>query len=230
MLTRINENTDLKTLEGSKTGSEEHLIEVPATLPLLVELSFGITGQPIPVDHGYELFSALTHFQPELHNFKRLSIQTITNTIFENRKLLLTNRSKLRIRLPADTIPLVYPLAGCSITIGGNKVRLEIPTIDLLQPARHLYSRIVVIKGQEQPESFLKAAQRQLQRLEIEGEIRISVASNGSLNRKTVRVRGYTVVGFGLEAVDLSEQDSLKLQVYGIGGKRKMGCGIFVPK
>ncbi|MBD1847876.1 type I-MYXAN CRISPR-associated protein Cas6/Cmx6 [Cyanobacteria bacterium FACHB-63] len=205
-------------------------MEISETVPLLVELIFDVIGQAIPVDHGYELFSALAHFQSELHNLKRLSIQTITNTRFENRKLLLTDRSKLRIRLPVDKIPLVYPLAGHSITIGGNEVRMGIPKIDLLRPAKQLYSRIVVVKGKEQPESLLNAAQHQLQSLGIEGEVRISVGSHGLLNRKTVKVRGYTVVGFGLDVLGLGDQDSLKLQVHGIGGKRKMGCGIFVPK
>lgn len=230
MFTHLDPNIAPKTLDKSELDPQECLGERSTVLPLLVELSFDVTGQAIPVDHGYELFSALTHFQPELHNLERLGIQTITNTIFENRKLLLTNRSKLRIRLPVDKVPLAYPLAGHSITIGGNKVRVGIPKIDLLRPAKYLYSRMVVIKGQEQPEPFLNAAQHQLQRLGIEGEVRVSSGLNGSLNRKTVRVRGYTVVGFGLDVMGLSDQDSLKLQVYGIGGKRKMGCGIFVPK
>ena len=89
---------------------------------------------------------------------------------------------------------------------------------------------MVVIKGQQQPEPSLEAAQRQLQQLGIEGEARVSMGAHGSLNRKILRVRQYVVVGFGLEVADLSDQDSLKLQVCGIGGKRKMGCGIFVPK
>ncbi|MCA6558614.1 MAG: type I-MYXAN CRISPR-associated protein Cas6/Cmx6, partial [Pseudanabaena sp. M114S2SP2A07QC] len=27
----------------------------------------------------------------------------------------------------------------------------------------------------------------------------------------------------------LSEEDSIKLQIFGLGGKRRMGCGVFVP-
>ena len=37
------------------------------------------------------------------------------------------------------------------------------------------------------------------------------------------------LVGFGLEILNLSDKDSLILQNFGLGGKRKMGCGIFVP-
>jgi hypothetical protein len=46
---------------------------------------------------------------------------------------------------------------------------LGIPQIYLLQPVENLRSRIVVIKGYEQPETFLAAAQRQLEKLGIQG-------------------------------------------------------------
>ncbi|MFM8300877.1 MAG: type I-MYXAN CRISPR-associated protein Cas6/Cmx6 [Microcystis aeruginosa] len=37
------------------------------------------------------------------------------------------------------------------------------------------------------------------------------------------------MVGFALAIFDLSEEDSIKLQIHGLGGKRRMGCGVFVP-
>lgn len=227
MLT-LTEELEFEGLHGSSSNGPP--ITTSIELPLLVELSFDVVGHTIPVNHAYELFSAIAHLQAQLHDLKLISIQTITNTTFENNKLLLSKFSKLRIRLPVEHVRLVYSLANKSLTLGKDKVRLGIPKIDLLQPAESLYSRMVVIKGHQQPELFLEAVQFQLARLEIEGKACISVGSHGSLNRKTVKVRGYTVVGFGVEVVGLSDQDSLKLQTYGIGGKRKMGCGIFVPK
>ncbi|MGG6297976.1 type I-MYXAN CRISPR-associated protein Cas6/Cmx6 [Leptolyngbya sp. AN02str] len=213
-----------------QSGYPTNLIDAFTELPLLVELSFDVVGQAIPVDHAYELFSAIAHFQAQLHDLKLLSIQTITNTTFEDNKLLLSKFSKLRMRVPAEQVRLVYSLANKSLMLSKDKIRLGIPKIDLLQPASTLYSRMVVIKGHQQPELFLAAAQSQLMRLGVDGKVAISVGSHGSLNRKTLKIRGFTVVGFGLEVVELNEQDSLKLQIYGIGGKRKMGCGIFVPK
>lgn len=229
MLIHTNQNTEIEPSEEPGINIREAGVQSSPEVPL-IQLSFSVLGQAIPVDHGYELFSALAHFQPELHDLEQLSIQTITNTTYSNRSLLLSKRSKLRIRLPVNKVPLVYPLAGRSLVLGVNKVRLGIPQMNWLQSARTLYSRMVVIKGQEQPELFLKAAQNQLQSLGVTGESRISTGSNGLFNRKTVKVRGYTVVGYGLEMVNLNDEDSLKLQAYGIGGKRKMGCGIFVPK
>jgi len=36
-------------------------------------------------------------------------------------------------------------------------------------------------------------------------------------------------VGYAVRVSGLSDEDSLKLQERGLGGKRRMGCGVFVP-
>ena len=49
--------------------------------------------------------------------------------------------------------------------------------------------------------------------------LRITQAQSGSVEtHDAVNIR------------DLNEEDSLKLQEVGIGGRRRMGCGIFVPE
>lgn len=93
----------------------------------------------------------------------------------------------------------------------------------------NLRSRIVVIKGYEEPESFLQAVQRQMEQLGVQGTASIPINADGKPKRRTIKIKRFTVVGFGLEVINLSDEDSLTLQMYGIGGKQKMGCGVFVP-
>ena len=76
---------------------------------------------------------------------------------------------------------------------------------------------------------FLSAAQRQLAQLGISGHLSIPLNREGKPSRKTIKIKQYTVVGFTTEVSNISLEDSLKLQVYGLGGKRRMGCGIFMP-
>ncbi|WP_442789485.1 type I-MYXAN CRISPR-associated protein Cas6/Cmx6 [Nostoc sp. PCC 7524] len=45
-------------------------------------------------------------------------------------------------------------MAGKSLRIGKHTIRLGIPDICLLQPAEKLRSRIVVIRGHEEPETL----------------------------------------------------------------------------
>ena len=86
-----------------------------------------------------------------------------------------------------------------------------------------------MIKGYQEPESFLEAALRQLEKLDIQGTVVIPIDQEGEAERKTIKIKKFTVVGFKLGIFDLNEEDSIKLQMYGLGGKHRMGCGVFVP-
>ena len=194
-----------------------------------VELSFGISGQTLPADHGYGLYSALAHQEPALHQQEWLSLQTITGIPDQQGKIHLTDKSRLRIRLPGDKVPLVYTLAGKQLTIGNHHIRLHIPQIFDLKPARKLRSRIVTIKKFQEPETFLDAVKRQLNELGIQATVAIPINAKGEPDRKSIKITRYAVVGFGLEVTDLRDEDSIKLQIFGLGGKRRMGCGVFVP-
>jgi len=194
-----------------------------------VELSFSVIGQTLPADHGYGLFSALTQCIEELHELSGWSLNTISGIPDKQGKISLREYSKLRIRLPSEKVPLVYPLAGKKLQIGIHDIVLGIPQIFTLNSASQLRSRLVVIKGYQKPESFLAAAQRQLEKLGIKGNLSISINSSGEISRKTIKIKKFTIIGFGLEINDLDSENSLLLQKVGIGGKRRMGCGVFVP-
>jgi CRISPR-associated protein Cas6 len=194
-----------------------------------VELCFPVRGKYLPADHGYALFAACVHLNPDIRQQNTLSILTIPGFPDKQGKIILTEQSHLRIRVPIPQIPLIYKLAGKSIRLGIHEIQIGIPEIFTLKPATKLKSRIVVIKGHSEPESFLVAAQRQLDDLGISAQVSIPRDRQGELCRKTIKVKHYTIVGFSTEVFGLSDEDSLKLQQWGIGGKRHMGCGYFLP-
>jgi CRISPR-associated protein Cas6 len=194
-----------------------------------VELSFSITGQSLPADHGYGLYSAIAHLAPQVHEGEGVSILTIAGIPDRQGKIFLTERSHLRIRLPYECMPMVYHLAGKQLSIGSHSIRLGIPQIFMLRPVDRLRARIVTLKNHQEPESFLEAARLQLAALGVVGEAIVPLDIEGKPDRKTIKIKTYSVVGFGLEVSGLSEDDSIKLQVFGLGGKRRMGCGVFVP-
>ena len=196
---------------------------------LHVELSFSVIGTSLPADHGYGLYSAIAHLAPQVHEQEGVSILTITGIPDRKGKIFLTERSHLRIRLPYECMPMIYHLAGKQLTIGSHSIRLGIPQIFMLRPAERLRARIVTIKNHQEPESFLAAARLQLGALGIAGEAIVPVDAEGKFDRKTIKIKTYSVVGFGLEVSGLSEEDSIKLQISGLGGKHRMGCGVFVP-
>jgi CRISPR-associated protein Cas6 len=207
----------------NKPNTQE-LLNVP-----YVELSFGVIGETLPADHGYGLYSAIVHLCPEIHELDGVSIQTIPGKPDHQGKISLHAQSRFRVRLPYDSqlISLLLPLAGQHFRIGNHEIQLGIPQMAPIQPATMLRSRLVTIKKFQEPEPFLAAVQRQLATLEIEATAEIPTNRKGELDRKTIKIKTYSVVGFGVYITDLNEQDSMKIQIYGLGGKHRMGCGIF---
>ena len=194
-----------------------------------IELSFPVRGNCLPADHNYGLYAALIDHIPELRQQNLLSILTIPGFPDRQGKINLTSHSCFKIRIPVPQIPLVYRLAGKRISIGKHEIQIGIPQTSVIPAAKQLKSRIVTIKGYTEPNPFLEAARRQLKQLGISGNLSIPLNLEEEPSRKTIKIKRYTIVGFSTLVSELSPEDSIKLQTYGLGGKRRMGCGIFVP-
>ena len=84
------------------------------------------------------------------------------------------------------------------------------------------YKKDLTIKGFTEPEPFLDSVCRKLDELSVAGEPSVGP-------RRVVKVGNHTIVGFGLAIHELSDEGSITLQECGLGGRRRMGCGIFFP-
>jgi CRISPR-associated endonuclease/helicase Cas3 len=145
-----------------------------------IDLVFSLTGQTLPLDKGYIVYSALSRICPAIHELKNISIHPIAGLPEPSKQLRLIQRSKLQIRLPVDLIPSIYEsLAGQTFSIGKNQFQLGIPEYNPLQSFPDLYSRLVIIRRFQEPQRFLEAAKRQLERLNIQGTITLSTRANG---------------------------------------------------
>jgi len=133
-------------------------------------------------------------------------------------------------------------LAGKSLEMDGHQVRVGVPYTRALTPSARLYSRLVVIKGFVEPEAFLEGARRQLDSMGIKGTPYLVEQSHVEQNnreqaqgshspflRRTIRIRDKEIVGFALGVEELTAEESILLQEKGIGGRRRFGCGVFVP-
>ena len=189
---------------------------------VFVELKFPVLGSSLPSDHGYAVYSCVSRLIPQVHEGDWLAIDTMPGTSRGDGVIVINERARLRMRAPMDFVKLLMQLAGKRLDVDGHQVRLGIPQIFLLQPAGTLYARCVTIKKFTEPEPFLEAVKRKLEEMSVRG-----VPAVGP--RRAFRVSNHTIVGFGLTVDGLSDEDSLLLQQRGLGGRRHMGCGFFVP-
>lgn len=192
---------------------------------MIVELRFRIFGSgSLAADHGYRLYSALAAMVPSLHGPNAIAIHPIRGRQIGNRLLEVMPWSSLAMRVSDTQIAELLLLSGKNLTLGNATLRLGVPEVHGLVPAASLRSRLVTIKSFMDSEGFQEAARRQLDALEI-----APVAALRLGKRRTLRIKDKEVVGYETIIEDLSADESLRLQEHGIGGRRHMGCGVFVP-
>lgn len=211
-----------------------------------LDLFFPVLGSTLPSDHGYALYSALSDALPAVHNGAvPLAIAPVRGQYADRGLLQLEpRRARLRLRLPAEAIPTVLPLAGRSLNIASHTIRLGVPQVQALIPAAALIARMVTIKRSDrrdrsrtkdymEPAAFLEGIRRDLVRLGIHGEPGIPLVTSGPHAgrpcRRVLRIKNRRVVGFALQVTALTAEESIRLQETGLGGRRKMGCGFFMP-
>lgn len=193
-----------------------------------ITVQFPVQGDKLPADHGYLLYAAISQFKSELHETGWLGLEMISGMPAGNGLIALPRQAMLNLRIPADRFGEVIALAGKRLEIDKHTIRLGIPTARPLLPLAKLYSRLVTIRGFMEVPEFLEAANRQLSEMEITAKLELPPEGR-SRSRRIITVKDKKIVGFSLLAHGLSDEDSIKLQAHGIGGRRAMGCGIFNP-
>ncbi len=221
----------------------ESTIVIHVAVDLVFPVAVAEAGEPIlPVDHAYALFSALCGIMPELHGDRHIGIHPIPGRLLGQRRMYVERWSRLTMRVPADRIGSFVPLAGQVLRIEDTRLALGPPYVRPLRPSRALRSRLVVIRGFTEPESFLDAARRQISGLGIrDAEVRLvprrgdhprerGLGGHEPWVRRTLHVHGREIVGYALDVDGLTDEESLLLQTVGIGGRRRFGCGLFLPR
>ena len=181
-------------------------------------------GTPIPADHGFSIYSAISRILPEWHQMEDFGIFPVNGIQIGNRKMVLTEESRLTIRIDAERIGEILSLAGKSLGLGPIFLQVGVPTVHPLIPADSLRCRLATIKGFMEPNEFIGAVRRQLDALGIRPSVLIETGKTRDL-----LIHDKRVVGFELFLHGLNEEESICVQENGIGGRRKMGCGLFLP-
>ena len=195
----------------------------------VVDLFFHVQGKEVPVDHEYTLYSAISRILESgeenkwLHNADNVGLLPIRGHYAGQGKLMLDQHARFGLRLPVNLIPKVLRLAGKRLDVNGEALRVGVSTTSALIPAPLLYAHIVTTKNGEDETRFDTEIQRQLDALGIKGK-----PARGP--RRIVTIKDKKVVGYSLLVSELTAEESICLQEQGLGGRRKMGCGVFVAR
>lgn len=190
-------------------------------LSTLVDLVYPLEGHSLPRDAAPALRLALERELPWLAEEPLAGIHPLKLVHGTGAQALLSQRTRLLLRLPRQRFDAAAKLAGRSLQIGAQTLTLGQPHLRELLPHHTLYAYAVAA--------------------ECDDEIAFMQAMNGALEALAVRSQPIcgkrqqrdwpagTQTTFSLMLHDLSRVDSLRLQERGLGGHRLLGCGIFVP-
>jgi len=207
-----------------------------------IEIQFSLRGKTLPADHGYALYSAVKKALNEMEDKAlpkdlppAVHLCTIPGVPDRAGMIYLNRGSRFRVRCPSEDMQVWYRfLQNQVFDIQGHLIRLVQPRITLPEPSETLASRLVTFKLKnidhaEVPRYFLESCQTGLERLGIKGQAFIPSDPDGDLARRTLQIKDKAVLGFSVVVEGLSDEDSLKLQWHGLGGRKHFGCGWFYP-
>lgn len=206
-----------------------------------LDVVFPVAGRKLPWDHSYALYSSLCRHVPDLHRELAAGIFPINGAPGAKGILKLSPSSALRIRVSEADIHRLGPLAHAELDLDGYEFGLGGPTLEPLVPACSLFSPWVTFKGYTQPEPFLEKVASELAAQGIEANFGlVSPRKNSPREGKkgapkrpyvarTRIIKKSKILGFALLIQELSAEASLRLSRSGLGGRRRMGGGLFRP-
>jgi len=188
-----------------------------------VDVAFPLAGASVPLDHGYPLFGAVASVLGDLHGVTWLAIHPLRGTPLPGKALAVArHKPALRLRVELTHIPQVLELAGKTLRVAGTSLHVGTSRVFPIRPQTSLIARMVIIKGFTEEGPFLEAIGRQLEAMDAKCDVEVR-------RRRVTSIAGDKVVGFGVKLSGLDEEASMRVQYRGLGGRQRMGCGVFVP-
>lgn len=180
-------------------------------------------GDRLPADHNYRLYSAMIGKDSELKNID-WQLLTIPGIPDKNGWIKLGRQSRLGVRCSLQELHRFTALDNQIIRIGQNLLELGESCGEAISPAESLQCRVVTIKTgytcRVNEFQFGVALGKQMQILGIDSMPQIG-------DRKALKIKDNMVVGYSVRFDGLRPKESTILQTKGIGGRRKLGCGVF---
>jgi len=198
----------------------------------IVDAVFAISCRCLPVDHAYALSQAVQGALPWFADEADAGVHTIHGAASASgwmrpeapdELLQLSHRAKLALRLPRERLQDAAALTGRTLEVAGWPLDVEALAARPLSRITTLFARTVTFAGVEEEPDFVAAAQAGLGALGITAATLLCGRVTAlATPQRIYRTRSLMLAGLKVE-------QSLELQRRGLGGERKLGCGLFIP-
>lgn len=198
----------------------------------VVDAMFAIECRSLPVDHAWALSQAVLAALPWFAGEPQAGLHTIHGAASgagwqrpegDAAELQIPRRAKLVLRLPGHRLVDAAALTGRTLDVAGSPLRVGPVSVRPLLRIASLFSRSVIFEGAPEESAFLAAATEGLRALGVEAATLLCGRD------VTLATPGTTYRTRSLMLTVATPAQSLALQREGLGGARKLGCGVFIP-
>lgn len=218
------------TAHAPRAPQETSWSSVPDTMPVDAIFPVRVMAGPdraVPDDHGYALFSAMSRVLGDwIHGDRDIAIHPLRG---QHTRPGWLQPMALVCRLPRARVEVLRPLVGKELEIVPRTerttrvLRVESgPHLHELAPARALRAEINFSHATENDTLARVRVGERLREMGIEAPFELGASRRIRIGHGGARIIEVTVY-------DLAPEDALVLQALGMGGRRRFGCGVFVP-
>ncbi len=201
----------------------------------VVDLGFTIKCKKLPIDHAWELSEALKPLLPWVDNDPAFAMHQIhvaeTGNGWlrpedtENELLWPSRRTKMTLRLSKQYVEQAkQQLTGNSISIRDTPLTFGAAKIKTFTNASVIFSRYIASPENEDENAFLQRMYEEI--IQLTG---VNVRKMICGKSHKIRTPHGEITTQHLMIADLDSEPSIKLQQYGLGGKKQLGCSLFMP-
>jgi CRISPR-associated protein Cas6 len=198
----------------------------------VVDLVFSIACKTLPLDHAYSLSQAVQDVLPWLMEEEGAGVHAIhvaesgngwMRPNEANAILHPSRRTKLRVRVPKHRVEESKNLTGKTLDLAGHTVNVKDVTVKMLSDHPTVFARYIVTEGFASEPEVLEEMAKQLKAMGIKPKKMLCGTQT------IITTPDQEIKTRSLMLADLSVEESLTLQMKGLGSHRWLGCGLFIP-
>lgn len=184
----------------------------------IVDVVFDLQGTYVPADYAFALWREIVRCLPWIEQVRHVGVVPLRGSE-SGGGILLSQRTKLVLRLPAAFAKKAIELSGQQLNVDGSVLTVGQARERELKPSTTVHAYMVESELGEV--EFLADMNEKLQEMKIPCKLICS-------KQITVKSNNQMLKGYGLVVHDLKPEASLHIQRVGLGGARQYGCGMFV--
>ncbi|MCD6079131.1 MAG: CRISPR-associated protein Cas6-related protein [Ramlibacter sp.] len=183
----------------------------------MIDVAFPVEGDTLPGDYRFALAEALDRALPWLADTPAAGVHRLNLVRNGGNDAIVSRRTRLALRVPRKRAADAGALAGAELSVAGHRLRLGAAQQRELRHHATLFAHVVA--GGDDELLFMQAVNAELESLGVQCRAMCGLRH---------LLEGGRLAGYSLMLDGLSPHQSLTMLEAGVGGHRRLGCGLFV--